>query len=359
MRPDHNRTPHHTRLLPGPLILLWVVITLVLASCQQETTPAATVTPTITETPQPTRLPTLTPTPYPPGSPENPYVIGVVAENNGSQASLALTEVANRLANYTGKAVTSQLFPDYLALIRALENGEVHISWLPPITYLHASQRGLANAALITSHFGVYQYGAQYMANIDSGFTPYFDPISGYNSTDAKSALVQFQGMRPCWVESQSTAGYIVPAGLLVAQAVDVLQPVFTQTHTAVVRALYIKGICDFGATFSTSGDPRTSSAILDDLPDAMQRVTIIFRTDPIIPNLNISLTPRLNDREREELINGFLDINRADDGKLLLSTAAGGYQIEDLRVIQDALYDPLRQMVDALKIDPADLIGK
>lgn len=336
-----------------------LVIILVLSSCQPEKTPTTTVTPTITETPQPTRLPTLTPTPYPPGSPENPYIIGVVAENNGSQASLALSEVANRVANYTGKAVTSQLFPDYRSLIRALENGGIHISWLPPITYLHASQRGLANAALITSHFGVYQYGAQYMANIDSGFTPYFDPISGYNSTDAENALAQFQGMRPCWVESQSTSGYIVPAGLLVAEAVNVLQPVFTQTHTAVVRALYIKGICDFGATFSTSGDPRTSSAVLDDLPDAMQRVTIIYRTDPIIPNLNISLTPRLNDREREELINAFLDINRTGDGKLLLSTAAGGYQIEDLRVIQDSLYDPLRQMVDALKIDPSDLIGK
>jgi len=197
------------------------------------------------------------------------------------------------------------------------------------------------------------------MANVDSHYTPYFDPISGLTSADAATALGQFQNQRPCWVDPESTSGYIVPAGMLTAEAIQTQPAVFTQTHTAVVRALYIKGICDFGATFSTSGDPRTSAAILDDLTDAMNRVIIIWRTEPIIPNLNISLNADLNDRDRSELINAFLEINKTSNGKILLSTAAGNYQIEDLKVIEDSLYNPLRKMVDALDMNLQDLIGK
>jgi len=348
-------TPH----LPPAILLL--VLALWLAACAQPQ--SATLTPTVTTTPAPTatptRLPTVTPTPFPLGSQENPFVIAVVEITAGPQTAVAAQELAVRLAAATARSVIVRTFSDYNDLLLALEESRAHIVWLPPLTYLHASRRGLAEAALITSHFGVYQYGTQFMANTASQFTPYFDPISGLTSAGPETALPQFEGMRPCWVEPGSPSGYIVPAGLLASQGVSTTTPIFVQTHTAVIRALYIQGICDFGATFSISGDPRTSPAVLNDLPDALNRVLIIWRSDPIIPNLNLSFIAGLTRKDRQDLIDALLVINQTAEGKALLSAAAGDYQIEDLRVVEDSLYDPLRAMVDALDLDPKDFIGK
>ena len=343
------------------LIIALFTLSLWLAACsdRKSATPIPTSTATETPTATPTRLPTLTPTPFPLGSQENPFVIAVMQDTAGPQTVAAAQELAGRLAGATARSVIVREFADYEVLLESLEAGRVHIAWMPPLTYLHASRRDLAEVVFITSHFGVYQYGTQFLANTASGFTPYYDPISGLTSAQAETALPQFQNMRPCWVEPQSASGYIVPAGLLNSQAISLQTPIFLQSHTAIVRALYIKGICDFGATFSISGDPRTSSAVLDDLPDALNRVMIIWRSDPVIPNLNLSFITGLSAKNRQDLIDAFLVINQTEEGKALLSTAAGDYQIEDLRVVENTLYDPLRKMLDVLDLDPKDFVGK
>lgn len=334
-----------------------VLVGLLLTGCQSAT---PTPTPNLTGTPdgEPTRQPTFTPTLEPLGSPNNPLVIAAVTDGS-EQIQSAADELARQLSESTGSTVIARNVSSYLALIQALEQGRVHITWLPPLTYLYASQRGLAEAVLLTNHFGVYQYGAQFMANVESGFIPYYDPISGLNSAEAAVALQQFSGRRPCWVEPLSTSGYIVPAGLLVVNQIPVLPAVITQTHTATVRALYIKDVCDFGATFSISGDPRTAAAVLDDLPDAMDRVLILWRSEAIIPNVNVSLLTGLSEKDRLAVANALLEIAQAPEGKALLSYAAGDYQIDDMRAIDDALYNPLRAMVDALNINLNDMIGR
>jgi len=319
--------------------------------------PTATVTPTLTLTP--TFPPTLTPTPLPLGSPENPYVIGLVSETEDPQISAAAAELAQRLAQATGKSTSGRTFISYRQMLESMEKGQVHVAWMPPLTYLYASRQGFASVALLTNHFGVYQYGTQFMANVSSGFAPYYDPISGLSSADAATALQQFQGLRPCWGEPQSAAGYILPAGLLRVNNYPVQAPVLAQTHTAVVRALYIKGICDFGATFSISGDPRTASNIQQDLPDAMNRVLIIWRSDASIPNTNLSVYARMPEGDRQTLTNAFLEIGKTDEGKALLSLSAGNYQIEEVKAVSDDLYNPLREVVDALDLNLRELIGK
>lgn len=348
-----------TNALQIPWILL-CVLGLILSACSgggQNQTPSPDITQTLS--PEATSRPTITPTPEPLGSTANPFILGTVGADLEDQTAAAAQELARQLGESAGVVMEAHLFKDYTALLEAMEEGEVHITWLPPLTYLYASQRGLAEVVLLTNHFGVYQYGAQFMANVESGFTPYYDPISGRNSADAAEALAQFDNLRPCWVEPLSPAGYIVPAGLLAINQINSLPPVMTQSHTATVRALYIKGICDFGATFSVSGDPRTSSAVLDDLPDTMNRVLIIWRSDGVIPNLNVSFLAGLSERDRLTLTNAFLNIVKTPEGKALLTLAAGNYQIDDLREVEDSLYDPLRAMVDALDINTVDLIGR
>jgi phosphonate transport system substrate-binding protein len=255
--------------------------------------------------------------------------------------------------------VQSRVLPSYQALVDEISNRRVHIAWLPPLTYLYASRIGVAQAALLANHFGVFQYGSQFLANTSSGFTPYFDPISGLNSADAATALAQFNGLRPCWVDPGSASGYIVPAGLLALNQIPIGEPAFTQSHSSVVRSLYVKGVCDFGGTFAISGDPRTASTVLQDLPDAIERIPIIWRSDAIIPNLNISYIAGLPEDRVKALNASFLQIAQQPEGLALLSSTADNYQVDALKPVDDSVYDRLREFVDALDLSLANYLGK
>jgi phosphonate transport system substrate-binding protein len=293
------------------------------------------------------------------GSAGNPFVIGLVANPEDSQAVTTGDDLAKQIAERTRQNVVSKTIPSYNQLLESMEAGEVHAAWMPPLTYLYASDRRIATVALLTNHFGVYQYGAQFLANVESNFTPYFDPISGLSSADAATALRQFDGLRPCWVEPLSPSGYVLPAGLLEQNQIISSQAVLAQTHTAVVRALYIKGICDFGATFSISGDPRTSSAVQQDLPDVMNRVLIIWRSDAVIPNIALSLQADLSEGDRQTLTNAFLDLAKSPEGRDLLSRSAGNYQVDEMKTVNDSVYDALRDAAKALDLNLRGAIGK
>lgn len=339
------------------LLFLLIGLALISGACGANRPGAATVTPTLTLTA--TFPPTLTPTPVPLGNPGNPIIIGLVSETNDPQVAQAANELARQVEALSILTIRGSVYTSYNLLMDDLSFGKVHIAWLPPLTYLYASQRELAEVILLTNHFGVYQYGTQFMANVESEYTPYFDPISGFNSADAATALAQLEGFRPCLVEPQSASGFLVPAGLLKVNQISTQPPVITQTHAAVIRALYIKGICDFGASFSVSGDPRTSSAVQQDLPDAVNRIMIIWRSDPIIPNLNLSFATGMTEANRQALTSAFLEIAKTGDGKGLLSLSAANYQIEDVRAVNDEVYKPLRDIVQALALDLKETIGK
>lgn len=320
-------------------------------------TPAATPGPI--QTPTPTVTPTPTATPMPLGSEPNPIVIGLVAETPDQQLDQPAIDLAARISAGAKISVKARIFVGYKELLDAMAAGETHIAFLPPLTYLYASKRGLAETSLLINHFGVYTYGSQFLANASSGFTIYYDPLSGKNSAPAVDALAQFKDKKPCYVDANSTSGYILPAGLLAVNKVDTQTPAYTQSHVGVVRSLYVKGVCDFGATFAISGDPRTSSGVLDDLPDALKRIPIVWQSDSLIPNLNISFLAGLQDNHSSALTTAFLDLASMPDGRELIASALGGYEIEAIRTVEDRLYDPLRSMVDALGIELDSMLGK
>ncbi len=312
--------------------------------------------PAYTPTPTPTLTPTVTP--HPLGSPGNPLILTVVT-GTAPDSFVPSQDLAAQLTSLTGLTVTARKFATYDDVLLNLSNGDAHITWMPPLTYLLAARRGIAEAALLTNHFGVYLYGTQVMAHTASGFTPYYDPISGNNTAEPAVALAQLAGKRPCYVDPGSTAGYVVPAGLLANAQVPVLEPAFVQSHPAVVRALYIQGVCDFGATFSISGDPRTSDSVLRDLLDAQNRVVILYQSDAVIPNLNLSYLSGMPEEMRYSLTTAFLDLAGTPAGRDLLTASAGEYQVEALRAIDDTTYDPLRQLVEAIDLNLGQLIGK
>ncbi len=338
-----------------PVRLLLISLAIILGACGRSTdtpTPTPTLTPVVSTTPFPTR----TPTPYPLASSQNPLILGIVSETNDPQAGTAAEELAQILTRISHYQVRSQTYTKYADLLSDLQAGKVHIVFLQPFTYIWAQGKGLVVPAFLTNHFGVYQYGAQFLANVNSKYVIYFDPVKGQNTTNPGIALKQFDNTRPCWVDKTSPSGYVVPLGLLAEQGIKVKEGVITQSHTSVVRALYVNGICDFGATFATTGDPRTATAVTQDLTDIMNRVVIIFQIDPVIPNMNISFHTSVPKLMRDDL--SFAMEALVKDQKQLFSTA-NNYEISDLQPADDTIYDPLRKYLLLSEVKLDTLVGK
>ncbi len=329
-----------------------------LSACGTTPTPTPTVSPSPTVEFTLTPLPTRTVTPQPLGIEQNPLVLGFVSPASDPNILAAAEEVAASVQKVTGHVIQAQAYLSYDDLVSEMSLKHVQIAFLPPLTYLYANEMGFAEVGMLTNHFGVYQYASRYFANASSRFTSYYDPASDRSTTGAATALTQFLGKQPCWVDPASPSGYVVPLGLLRGNDIQVKDGAFLTSPVGAIRALYITGICDFGATFATTGDPRTSPAVSQDLTDVMNRVVVIYQTDPIIPTTNLSFHPMVDPEIREDLTYGFKDLVKDSQGQATLSTAVN-YEIVDLKVVTDSAYEPFRSLVTASGVDLANLIGR
>lgn len=317
-----------------------------------EDTPSPDETPTISFNPTPVGVPL--------GNPSNPIIYGIVANLETADPALidAAQQLAAQLSETTGLAIQVQTVNTTTELLNGMQLGAIHMAWLQPFSYILASRRDYAKVALVTNHYGVYAYGAQFLVNADSGLQSYYDSTTNKTSGDATTALAQLAGKRPCYVDPLSASGYIAPAGLLAEQKIQTGPPIYLLSHTAVIRALYVGGICDFGTTFAVYGDPRTSSSVQSDLSDVMSKVIVLWQTGEVIPNLNLSFQPGVPDSVSKKISSALMDMVLGEDGRQLISDA-NGYEIQDLKEVDDSFYDPLRDMVVASRVNLKTLIGK
>ena len=351
---DPQRTQITIRRVAISAVLM---IAFLLAACTSETPiPIPSVTPTVIPIQPsilitPTRRPTVTPTLSQLGTEGNPIIMGFLLSPENRDAVEACEDLVFLIENITGYQMEYAIFPDFQSLAVAAMNGDVHLYWLAPFEYLYLHGEDAASVVLVTNHLGVYAYGVQFLANFSRGFTVYFDPVANQSIGEMIPALQQFSGTRPCFLSSVSIPGYYVPLGLLANTSSPTLDPVFTYSYNAVIRALYIQGICDFGVSYALTGDPRTASDILQNIPDAQDQVIIIWQSEGIIPNLNLSASPDLPLNIRFRLQEAFLDLPNQPEGLSLLSTALV-YKVEGLKQVQDSFYNPLRSVIAPLELN-------
>lgn len=324
------------------LVSIILVSAYVLTACAPKTAETPTAAPV-----EPTAVP---PTPEPLGTANNPLVMALAPSATADQLTVGGDAVAKKLTELTGYSFKVIIPNSYTALIEAMASGNAHIGWMPTFAYLLAKQKGAADVAVITVRNGSDFYGAQFIAAKSSNFVSYFDPTTNMDTADAATALAQFAGKRPCFTDPLSTSGYIIPSGLLAQAGVKFKAPAAVQGHPAVVSALYVGGICDFGATYI---DARTS--ISKTYPDVMDKIVVIWRTDPIIPNDNVSFSATVPADIKAKVTQALVDMASSDDGKQILKTM--GYEIQGLKVAEDSFYDPFRAAIQAAGIDITTMV--
>jgi phosphonate transport system substrate-binding protein len=329
--------------------LLFVSMLAVAAMLLSACGPAATPTPAPVV---PTQVPptSVPPTPVPPtevpfGSPSRPIVVAFEPSGTSSQITAGGQELLDALSQETGLTFQGVVPTSYAALTEAMGSGNAQIGWMATFAYILAHQKGYADVALITVRFGSDHYGSQFIANADSGFTPAADKPG--TEAELGPTLEQFKGKKACFGDPESTSGYVIPmiflknAGLTDA---DIPDPVFTGGHTQTVQAIYDGGICDYGATFV---DARSN--IAKDHPDVNDKVVVIYQTQPIIPNDNMSYAPDMPQDLRDLITVAMLKLAATEQGKKALQDL---YQISGLTVVDDTAYDQFRSYLTASGID-------
>ncbi|MGD8406544.1 MAG: PhnD/SsuA/transferrin family substrate-binding protein [Anaerolineales bacterium] len=298
-------------------------------------------------------IPRPTPTAAPLGTTGNPLVValspGSASDGDRVEAGKAFAEQLSEVTGYNFVVVA----PDsYANLVRAMGHGNVHVAVLSPYAYGFAYKQGFASAAFARVDSGEKAYGAQFIARTDAGFQSYFDAFSEENRGDASMALSQFRDKKPCWPDEVSPSGYVIPAGILSHNNISLDTAAILQGQPTVVRAVYVGGICDFGATYI---DARTFPIVLDEYPDVLEEVEIIWRVPPVIPYEVLTISPNMPPKIDLSIRDALFRITGMQAGRQVLGQA---YGIEEWERITDAFYDEFRLYLDASGVDLESLIN-
>lgn len=269
------------------------------------------------------------------GTEQNPIIMSFVPSGDTQEIIAGGEKLAQLLSEKTGLVIKVNVGTDFAAVREAMGAGKAHIGWLNTFNYVLAHEKYGVDVALVTVRFGSTSYKGQIIVRADSGI----------------QSLQDLKGKVMCWVDPNSTSGYIIPRITLKANGIDpdadFAKTVEAGSHNNVVIAVY-NGDCDAGATYS---DARSS--VEKDFPDVKEKVVVLATTSDI-PNDNVSFIKGFPTDMREKIVQALLDIAATDEGKEALKTI---YSIEGLKAADDSFYDAFRADLSKAGINIEDLV--
>jgi phosphonate transport system substrate-binding protein len=372
--------------LPYMLLALVAALAMVLAACAPATpaptaapTAAATEPPTAPPTAAPTEAPTEaptaappTPTPPPPpvcaklpdapaapaagelGSADNPIVITFVPSGDTGKITKAGSAIADCLTGMTGLNFKMEVGTTFAASIEALGAEKAQVSFLNTFSVLLAEAKyGIVPALVAIRKYNANDidpdkalagelepfYRGQFIANKDSGIQSFAD----------------LKGKTFCFVDPNSTSGYIIPRIVLKANGIDP-DTDFAATqnaggHDKVAVAVY-NGDCDAGSTFvNVITDAAANLAAT--YPDIVDKVYPFAVTDRI-PNDGMQFIKSLDPALQAVIVEGMLAMADDPGGKAVLKSL---YNYDAFSQIDPTFYDDFAAVLAKAGVDPAELV--
>ncbi|MGA9397701.1 MAG: PhnD/SsuA/transferrin family substrate-binding protein [Anaerolineaceae bacterium] len=334
------------------VLAMLVGISMLISACGSTATQESTGVIELTATSEPIVIVKSTPAPGEWGSADKPIILAFRPSSSSSEITASGQELLNELVNETDLVFNGVIPTSYADLVEAMGSGNAQIGWMYTPAYINAHEKGYADAALIIQHNGSEYMGSQlFIANTSSGFT---QVVSTPDTEADLSALLQFKGKKACFIDPLNFLGYVIPLILLKNAGLtdaDIPEPVFTGGNSQTVQVLYDGGICDYGALYF---DARSS--IAKDHPDVNEKVVVIFQTNSIYPNDNISYAPDLPQDLRDVITAAMLKIAGTEAGNKTLNDLFGSSGGEFTQV-DDTAYDQLRSYLTASGIELSQLI--
>jgi phosphonate transport system substrate-binding protein len=369
------------------LFALLVVLALALSACGPAATPTAAPTEPPTKAPTeappteapteapPTEAPTAVPptnTPPPPpvcdkladapaapaagelGSAENPIVITFVPSGDTGKIAKAGGAIAECLSQMTGLVFKEEVGTSFAASIEAMGAEKAHVGFLNTFSAVLAQSKYEVFPVLLAirkyntnavdpdkdmAGTPAPFYKGQFIANVDSGIKSFAD----------------LKGKTFCFVDPNSSSGYIIPNIVLKANGIDsdtdfkAVQ--MAGSHNNVAIAVY-KGDCDAGVTYV---DVLTDSSanLAATYPDIAQKVMPFAVTDKI-PNDGMQFIKNLDPKLQAIIIEGMLAMAQDPGGKAILKSL---YNYDSLTKVEANTYDGFIAVLKAAGVDPASLV--
>jgi len=364
------------------LVLLGLILALAMvAACAPAPTPAPTAAPptaapVATTAPPPTTAPTtaaVAPTAVPPtaavaaatattpppncnkqdsfavtaaagslGSADKPIVMAFIPSGDVPTITKAGTTIADCLSKLTGLNYKIEVGTSFGASIEAMGANRAQIGFLNTFSVLLAQAKYGVVPVLVSlrTYKGKLEnyYQGQFIANKKANI----------------KTIADLKGKTFCYVEPNSTSGYIIPQIVLKANGIDIDKD-FKATqnagsHDNVAIAVY-KGDCDAGSTFV---DVRTDSdPIKKSYPDILDKVDAFFITDNI-PNDGMQVTKDLPANLRDATVKGMMFISNDAGGKVMLRSL---YSYNAMAEIKPDFYDAFNALLKKAGVDAASMV--
>ncbi len=269
------------------------------------------------------------------GTEKNPVIMSFVPSGDTQEIIASGDQLAQMLSDKTGLVIQANVGTDFAAVREAMGAGKAHIGWLNTFNYVLANEKFGVEVGLVTERFGATTYVGQINVRADSGIT----------------TLDDLKGKVMCWVDPNSTSGYIIPRIMLQANGInpdtDFAKTVEAGSHNNVITQVY-NGDCDAGASYA---DARSS--IEADFPD-VKEVVVVLATTTEIPNDSVSFAKDFDPELRDQIVNALLEIAATEEGKEALNNL---YSIAGLQKADDSFYDGFRADLSKAGIDIESLV--
>lgn len=273
------------------------------------------------------------------GTEENPLIWALVPSGETDTVLASFTAVTDILFEETGLVIEPFVATEYAGVIEALSSDppKAHMASLATFAYMVASERGVAEAELVSLRFGSPSYSGQIFVRTDSGI----------------ETLADLAGKTFCRPDPLSTSGWIIPSITLRAAGVDpdtdLAQVVDAGSHDAAVVGVY-NGDCDAGSSYV---DARSSQE--EDYPDIMDALKVI-EVSVAIPNDGVQYHPSVPREIRDQINAALVTMHESEAGAEALY---GAYEWDQLAEYGDDFYDPFRQVLDAAGVNIEDFMGE
>jgi phosphonate transport system substrate-binding protein len=349
------------------LFVLFAVLALasiVLSACGTAATPApAAVAKTEAPTPAPTAPPPacekLADAPAAPaagqlGAADNPIVITFVPSGDTGKITKAGTAIADCLSKMTGLAFKMEVGTTFASSIEAMGAEKAQVSFLNTFSVLLAEQKYQIVPALVA----IRKYATNDV-DPDKALKDQLEPFyKGQFIASTASGIKSFadlKGKTFCFVDPNSTSGYIVPRIILKANGIDPDKDFKATTnagsHPNVAIAVY-KGDCDAGVTF-INVLTDTASNLAATYPDIATKVTVFSDTDKI-PNDGMQFIKSLDPKLQAIIVEGMLAMAKDPGGKAVLKSL---YNYDSFQKVDATFYDDFAAVLKKAGVDPATLV--
>lgn len=176
----------------------------------------------------------------------NTLVFAAIPSEESTSLQQSFEPIIALLERETGATIEFQNATDYAAVIEGMRAGQVDIAMFGPFSYVLAKNQdpGISAVAAVIDEAGA-----------EPGYVSYGVTAAGSGISD----LAGFAGRTVCFVDPNSTSGYLYPTAGLIEAGVDPesgITPVFAGGHDASALAV-ASGQCDAGFAFDAIVDTQ------------------------------------------------------------------------------------------------------